>query len=259
MIICFSGTGNTRIATDELQKHLGDEVVRLAPGLMKKPELVNIKVDDGRLIWTFPVHCWAPPYKVAQTMRRANITSDTPIVHHMVCTCGDDIGLADKLWRRAMKSRGWAMGHIASVQMPNTYTSLPGFDVDPKDVADAKLAAMPARMQAIAADIENGNWGEDVVRGSGAWCKTRLLYPLFRMFLSSTSSYYANDNCKGCGCCVRNCPMISIHLVDGKPVWSKECTMCMRCYHCCPQRAIEYGPFTKGKGQYICPGFTIKQ
>lgn len=259
MIFCFSGTGNTRRITDKLHDLLGDEILRLPPGLMRRPELVNLKVNDGRVIWTYPIHCWGPPHTVTKVMRRATITSDGPVVHHMVCTCGDDIGLADKIWLSSINKRGWTPGHIASVQMPNTYTSLPGFDVDPKEVADAKLEAMEPRIEAIASDIESGRWGEDVVRGSYPWAKTRLLYPLFRMFLSSTGPFHTNDKCRGCGRCARNCPVTSIEIVDGKPVWGKVCTMCMRCYHCCPSRAVEYGSFTKDKGQFICPGFSIKQ
>lgn len=259
MIICFSGTGNTRYIADRLHDLLGDEVLRLPPGLMKRPEMVTVNVTDGRLIWAFPVHCWAPPHTVSKVMRRATITSETPVTHHLVCTCGDDIGLADKIWLKNVKKRGWTPGHIASAQMPNTYTSLPGFDVDSKEVADAKIEAVGPRIEAIAADITGGNWGVDVVRGSYPWIKTRTLYPLFRAFLSSTDAFHTNDKCKGCGICMRNCPMISIQIVDSKPVWSKECNMCMRCYHCCPARAIEYGPFTKGKGQYICPGFSLKR
>ena len=38
MIICFTGTGNTRHIADILQDILGDELVRLAPGLMSNPE-----------------------------------------------------------------------------------------------------------------------------------------------------------------------------------------------------------------------------
>lgn len=259
MIICFSGTGNTRYIADRLHDLLGDDILRLPPGMMKHPELVNIKITDGRVIWAFPIHCWAPPRTVQKVMRLATIVSDKPETHHMVCTCGDDIGIAHKLWLRLVKRRGWTPGHIASVQMPNTYPSLPGFDVDAKEVADAKIESATGRVKVIAADITSGNWGVDVVRGDYAWAKTRLLYPMYRMFLSSTKRFHITDKCKGCGRCSRNCPLTSIQIVDGKPIWSNECTMCMRCYHCCPHRAIEYGSFTKGKGQYICPGFSIKE
>lgn len=42
--------------------------------------------------------------------------------------------------------------------------------------------------------------------------------------------------------------------VAGNPVWqNKNCTGCLRCYHNCPKRAIEWGKFTRNKGQKVSP------
>ena len=61
------------------------------------------------------------------------------------------------------------------------------------------------------------------------------------------------DDCISCGKCEKICPVGNIKLHDGKPVWGKECISCVACYHICPKNAIQYGSFTKGKGQYFCP------
>ena len=57
-----------------------------------------------------------------------------------------------------------------SVQMPNNYVSLPGFDVDPKGVEEAKLAAFPSRLKSVAAEIVRAESDDsevtDIVRGS---------------------------------------------------------------------------------------------
>lgn len=37
MIVCFSGTGNSRMVALELQRHLGGDVVQLAGGLLLNP------------------------------------------------------------------------------------------------------------------------------------------------------------------------------------------------------------------------------
>lgn len=258
MIACFSGTGNSRRVADYLHHALGDEIVRFAPGQMLNPKRINMRVTDGRVVWVFPVHAWGVPAAAARIISNMGLISDSEVKHYMVATCGDDVGLADKQWRSIITGRGWVARSAFSVQMPNNYVFMPGFDVDPEDLAAQKLEAMPARMAGVADAIENDDDLVDVVRGSYPWFKTRVLNPLFRKFCSSTKPFHATDACKGCGKCVRNCSVVTIRMVDGKPQWGKECNMCSRCYHCCPHRAIAYGNATKGKGQYLCPGYPIK-
>ena len=257
MIICFTGTGNSRRIADMLQDALGDQLVRLAPGLMNAPEKILLNVPDGRLIWVFPVHSWGVPSPARRTIRNAQIVSEGNVEHYLVCTCGDDIGYTDKQWRSMLAERGWTAKGAFSVQMPNTYVFLPGFDVDPAEVAEAKLAAAPKRLETIIAAIREGSDTIDVVRGNMAWMKSKVLNPLYRKFMRSTKPFHTNDSCGGCGKCSRNCPISTITMVDGRPQWGEKCTMCSRCYHCCPRHAIEYGSYTHGKGQSICPGYTL--
>jgi len=261
MIICFSGTGNTRHIADLLQDSLGDEIVRLAPGLMCDPSKVTLAPSDGRIIWAFPIHCWRMPRIVRRTIRLVTIKSDTPVEHFMVATCGDDIGMATEQWRRDIKRRGWTPRSAFSVQMPNNYVCMKGFDVDPKDVAEAKIAASKARTEAIAEMIEdNSDVVTDVVRGSWPWIKTYVIYPWFAWRKLRIEPFHTTDACSGCGRCMRNCPLQTISMGrDNRPVWSGQCAMCLRCYHQCPNHAVAFGSATSGKGQYICPGFSIKQ
>lgn len=258
MIACFSGTGNSRRVADYIQDALGDELVRFAPGQMLNPRKANLRVTDGRVIWVCPVHAWGMPKAAARVIKYMNLIFDENVKHYLVLTCGDDIGYADHHWRHLMKKRKWNARAAFSVQMPNTYCFMKGFDVDPEDVAAKKLKAMPSRMAAIVDAIDNDDDMVDVVRGRYPWVKTSILHPLFIAFAHSTKPFHVTDACKGCGKCARNCSVVSIQMVDGKPHWGKECNMCLRCYHCCPHHAIAYGKATEGKGQYICPDYPLK-
>ena len=80
--------------------------------------------------------------------------------------------------------------------------------------------------------------------------KTYVLGGLFRKFLMSPKPFHATDACVSCGLCEQRCPVHNINLVEGKPQWGADCTMCLACYHACPQHAIHYGNRTKNKGQY---------
>lgn len=257
MIICFSGTGNTRSVADYLSGVIGDDVLRLPPGLMREPEKIRLTVPDGRLIWAFPVHGWGLPLTVDNVIRKMRILAHADVVHHMVCSCGDDIGCADKVWRSEIAARGWRTGSVFSVQMPNNYVAFPGFDVDAPELMQAKLDKMPGRVDAIAAALESGIDATDVVRGSFPRIKTYVIGWYFRRFLTRIKPFHADDSCTGCGKCVRNCPLGCIDIVDGKPRWSGQCTMCLRCYHLCRQHAVRYGKSTDGKGQYLHPDYQL--
>lgn len=260
MIFCFSGTGNSRIVADRLQDVLGDEILRLPPGLFLEPHRINLRVNDGRVIWVFPVHGWNVPDLTRRVIMQANITSDGPLDHYLVCTCGDDIGHTHLKWRKLMAKRGWTARSAFSVQMPNTYVALRGFDVDSDEVAQAKLKAMPERVAQIAEYIYDHPEAvtDDVVTGQWAWMKTAVVSPLFRWTMFSHKHFHVTKDCESCGLCARNCPIQNITMENGKPRWHKDCIMCLRCYHICPRHAIRYGDQTDRKGQYIAPGYHLR-
>lgn len=261
MIICFTGTGNSRSVADKLQESLGDEVLRMPPGHMIDPTKAVVRVADGRAIWVMPVHAWSVPWIVRRIISKMRLQAPDDVVHHLVLTCGDDIGYADKVWRHAIEQRGWRTGSAFSVQMPNSYTFLPGFDVDKPEVAEAKLQAMPDRVDSIIDSIDaiQDEVKVDVVRGSFPWLKTNVLSWIFNKFLRSPRNFKVSEACVGCGSCMRNCPTVNITMSEGKPKWGDICVLCTRCYQVCPCHAISYSLGGKKKGQYLCPGFALRK
>lgn len=259
MIICFSGTGNSAAVARELSARLGGKagrVVTLEGELLTSPQTARLELAgaDEPVIWCFPIHAWAPPKMVEQFLRRVRIKGcgeRTP--HYMVCTCGDDVGIAHRRWARMVGRRGWSPRAAWSVEMPNTYVCLPGFDTDAPEVERRKLAAMPERVGEIARLIAGGRCGDldDVVAGRMAWSKTEILRPLFRAFCMSPRPFVCDPaKCVTCGLCARQCPVGNIEMSGGHPRWGNRCTMCLRCLHCCPVSAIDYGAETRQKGRY---------
>ncbi len=259
MIICFTGTGNSRIVADRLQEKLGDEILRLPPGLMSDPSRAKINVPDGRIIWVFPVHGWNMPHVARKVLLESTFVTHGEVLNYMVCTCGDDIGYTDREWRRLVQKRGWKDLAAFSVQMPNTYIAIRGFDVDAPEVVQSKLEAMPGRVDAIA-DFIDGHPTDvhtDVVHGSWPGVKTSVMYHLFRKFFFDHRKFCVIDACTGCGRCARNCPIQNITIQNGRPLWHRDCIMCLRCYHLCQHHAIRYGSQGDGKGQYLAPGYIL--
>lgn len=258
MILYFSGTGNSRAVAEELGRCLGEQV------RVMEPELRGDRLemtDDRHLIWVFPVYSWGVPPYVLDVIRSVEIDDGCKLTHHAVMTCGDDCGLTDRMWRKAVMERGWPDGCVMSVQMPNNYVCLPGFDVDPKSLEEKKLAEYPAHVRQIAETLTNaeneGRKVTDIVRGSMPWIKSRLIYPWFVRNLINPKRFSVSEACIGCRRCAKTCPLGNISMTSShgnpkalRPAWGKDCAGCLGCYHICPVHAISYTRATRNKGQY---------
>lgn len=261
MILYFSGTGNSRWVALRLASLLGDKAFDITTKLPNHL-VVEQKNVSANLIWVFPIHSWGLPLVVKRFIKEWEGAIAQDSQHYMVCTCGDDIGHAHKQWRKIIGKK--SLPHSTfSVQMPNTYTFMKGFDVDSPQTVRQKLADAQARIDYIAKQICRGSslhCTDDVVTGRWAWIKTHIIYPYFMKFCMSTKPFHATHNCIGCGRCSHECPLQNITMNDRCPQWGDNCTMCLRCYHTCPQHAVTYGKSTRYKGQYLFPtDFTKKE
>jgi len=69
---------------------------------------------------------------------------------------------------------------------------------------------------------------------------------------------HANNDCTSCGICWSNCPERNIKQgKKGKPQFSYNCLMCMRCIYSCPEKAISprFSKFIPIKGGYSIKKF----
>ena len=231
MVYCFSGTGNSQWVADKLQGLLADS-----------PDVYGL---------VFPVYGWGIPKVVSDYISKHIDAIQKSKYVYAVMTCGDDVGYADKVLRKALGGR---LDAVFSVQMPNTYVCLPGFDVDDDDVAQAKVENTLKRLPSIAELIRQRGKRTDVVRGACAWLKTYVLRPVFNRFLVTDKYFHViQKQCTRCKRCVRGCPLGNMAMDEkGNIVWKHEnCTGCLRCYHRCPTKAVQFGRFTKNKGQKI--------
>ena len=250
MLVTFSGTGNSLAVSRHLGARLGGETVMLENRMLLKPEDTVLEVTPGEpVVWICPVYSWGIPPVVERFIKKVRFKGAHQSPHFLVVTCGDDLGYADNCWRQLIGRRGWTPRGSFSVTMPNTYVLMKGFDVDSPETESRKMQEMPARVNAIAEAITQFFSGDDVVRGSAAWIKTYVVRPLFNIFCTSPRPFHSSDACIGCGRCSRSCPMENITMEEGRPQWHNHCALCLRCYHICPEHAVEYGKATGSKGQ----------
>lgn len=258
MIFYFSGTGNSEWAARSLACRMADRVYAVVEALdSSEPFCIG---EDEPVGFVFPVYGWAPPAAVMQLVGRLRLSAEPRYVY-FVCTCGDDTGKTSRLMRKALANRGWECAAAFSLTMPNTYVCLPGFDVDPDEVAKRKLSEASRRIADIAQRIDCRWCGDDCHEGVLPRLKTYVLGYFFKRFLMSSHRFRTTDSCVSCGRCAQVCPLRNVQMKPNeKPVWSDRCAMCLSCYHHCPKHAVEYGHRTMTKGQYLFPdGFPERE
>ncbi|MCR5312521.1 MAG: EFR1 family ferrodoxin [Bacteroidaceae bacterium] len=247
MIFYFSGTGNSKWVAEYIANKLHDRCVFVGEGYCAQE---NWSLEDGeRLGFVFPVYAWGIPEFFESFIRSLKIQNVQYV--YFVCTCGDDTGLTKESFIRLGEMKGWKVDMGYSVRMPNTYVCLPGFDVDPDEMMKRKKSDAIIRVDDIVKNlIVYKTSFFDVYPGSMAWIKSKVIRPLFNKILVSPKPFHVLNNCVGCGICSKQCPMQNI-VMNPRPKWGNNCVGCLRCYHSCPTNAIQFGVFTKGKGQYL--------
>ena len=232
---CFSGLGNSAAVAALLQKFLPPDF------------------EDS--VWVFPVYAWGVPPIVIEEIKETDFDGKTV---HMVCTCGSETGHIDRQWSRLVTEHGGIVGGIYSVVMPRSYVFMPFMNTDSEKIVRQKLLNTETRVKEIADNIINRRHIVDLHLGPFPGFLSRVVYPWFFKTLMKTKNYHTSAKCKGCGICARSCPYGNITMTDnGRPQWGDKCTWCLRCYHACPSHCVNYWRFSRRKGQYHHPDFTL--
>lgn len=253
MIFWFSGTGNSAFVAQRLAEQLGEKLVSVGDALVGQHYDYALQSCE-RLGFVFPTYCWGPAPVVLKLMEQLHVQGlDEGTYCFMVTTCGDDVGLSVPIFGKAVERLGGQLKAAFSVQMPNNYVCLPGFDVDPQLLRDEKLHAAPARIEQVGHTIAEGHVTVDVVPGRWAWAKSHIVRPWFLRHMMTDAKFRVDDQlCTHCGKCARVCPLHNVAPGDADrlPHWHGQCATCLACLHHCPAGAINWGKASEGKGRY---------
>ena len=256
MIFYFSGCGNSKHIAETIAAGLNDTLIFI-PEAAREGHYEYTLAEGERLGFVFPIYSWAPPKLVLDFVKKMTIKVPEPVEGpttklylYFACTCGDNCGHTEKVFRKAVEEKGWSLSACFSVQMPETYIGMKGFNLDSEENVKRKHADAKALLTRNIPRLLNKESFSEIVIGGAAWLKTYVVNPGFNRSATDDSKYRSTEGCIHCGKCVEVCPLKNITLEDGRPKWNGNCTMCMACYHHCPTNAIQYGKATEGKGQY---------
>lgn len=253
MVIYFSGTGNSRYCAQMIADKLGDSLTDAVPYIRER-RTAQLHSDKP---WVFvaPTYGWQLPHVFVDFLRKSSFTGSRAA--YFVMTCGSEIGCAQTGIEQLCRQKGFYSKGVLQVVMPENYIVL----FHAPEPAQAQKMIAEARL-CIESGIQYICRGEDFPPH-----KTGLLDKfksgpvntmLYRFFIKA-KPFYATDSCIGCGKCAADCVLHNIQLVDGKPVWGKNCTHCMACICGCPVHAIEYGSSSRKKLRYQCPEYRQSQ
>jgi ferredoxin len=252
MIFYFSGCGNSKHVAETIAAGLNDTLTFI-PEAAREGRYDYTLAEGERLGFVFPIYSWAPPRLVLDFVKKLQLKAK-PDYLYFACTCGDNCGLTEKVFRKAVEEKGWSLSACFSVQMPETYIGMAGFKLDTPENAKLKIDKADDLLKRNITRLINKEHFSEMVVGSLAWLKTYLVNPGFNRSATDDSKYHVTEACIHCGKCVEACPLKNISIEEGRPKWHGHCTMCMGCYHHCPVNAIQYGKATVGKGQYYFGG-----
>ena len=142
MIYYFSGTGNSRYIAEQLADKMTDRATFIPTA--------DFNGYTDVIGFVFPIYSWGVPPIVLDFIESLPQCENHNIYSYMVATCGDDIGLSTEMLRDALTKKSITLNAAFSVQMPNTYVLLPGFDVDSTEVENKKLKAAEQRINEFA-------------------------------------------------------------------------------------------------------------
>jgi len=240
MIFYFSGTGNSKWIAQEIARQTNDEAVDIA--VLRKIGAPHYEPEEGETIgFVFPIHAWRVPEIMSDFA--TGMTYDDSNFVFAVATCGSDAGNGLALFAEKIPVKC-----SYTIAMPNNY--IKSYPVDSPARVEACVKKAKEKLPEICKAILAKESAKDIHKGKMPGLKTGLIGAAFTHFALKSDGFSVDDTCNSCGKCVAVCPIETISMRNGRPVWGKSCTQCTACIHNCPVAAIQDGKKTRENGRY---------
>ena len=242
MVLYFSGTGNSRYVAKKIAEISDDEIVSIGQKI-KEHDYSSVK-SEKPFVFVGPVYAGRLPRIMDDYIRKTTFIGEKKV--YFIGTCAATPWVTVQYVEKLCSEKNFSLLGFQSVVMPQGY--LAGGGTQPKAVNDKVLAEAEPKIAAIAKTILDKQILPKEQPGKAIMSK--VLNPIMYSMMISAKGFRVTEKCNGCGKCEQRCPLNNVKLVDGKPVWGKDCTHCMACISGCPREAVEYGKKTVGKPRY---------
>ena len=256
-IFYFSGTGNTLLLAQELNKALntGSDSSTLS-AIADFPQGTPVSSAADRVLLAFPVYYVDFPEPVRKFLSRLAISPDTKV--YTLGTCGaNDWGVLASARRQLAAKNLVLAGHFRFV-MPDNSIVFP----TEKAVQEKLVDSAKAGIGEVARIIRAGESRFDDGSAPFARVVTPVMRWVCRSALGFTDMKVDAEMCTGCGVCVSVCPMNVISKEGLKPEWTdrKNCATCFACIHYCPSKAVRFRKQQPGDDyQYRNPHISLSE
>ena len=247
MILCFSATGNSRLVARQLASELGDHIISLND-VMKNHEPLEFESTKPFVIVT-PIYAWRLPRVLEDLLSKSSFKGNRNI--YFVVTMGQQTGQAITRCKDICDATKTTFKGFCGVPMPDNY--IISYEVESVDEVHKIVTAAKAKVHALAEQINKGETIEKDDKTPFGWFMSSVVNSAMYSGFVNNPKFNLNEKCSGCGKCAQQCPMNNIKMENGKPVFGKQCMLCLGCLNNCPCAAIEFGKKTVGKERYHGP------
>ncbi|MDP4115664.1 MAG: EFR1 family ferrodoxin [Bacteroidota bacterium] len=251
-IFYFSGTGNTKWVSDEINKCItkkGHECINISlEDDIIKPEDILEKADV--IGFSFPIYGANMPNLMISFIERLKNTLDKSNVKpvFIVTTAGYVDGYGPFAAKKMLKFSGFKLIAYINLKISNNLsTPKVKANIQTKENLKIRMNKSKERIEKLVNRLLEE---KKYIRNIGFYLLPGII------IRKATKKGRANcyqvlsvdkEKCSLCMICVKNCPTKSIIYSEGKFSFLPSCTACMRCYNFCPKSAIYH------EGKYADP------
>lgn len=241
VLYVFSATGNCLTTARKLAQSLDNCQIISAASVKNQPKIIS---DADSVGFVFPVYYGNMPYPMREMISKMVFRENTYIF--AVTTCRGHVGAAPQRMDQLLHTRGQKLSLAVGIKMPgNSFLNELSVDQEYLDNQDTNIAQILEPIRA---------------RETHDYTTPELL-PLTPVdYPNNFRGILADENCIGCGICIRVCPMNNITIENGKANIGDNCSTCLACFHWCPVEAIYMSQLDAiaRRRKYHHPDITLK-
>ncbi|OHD56443.1 MAG: hypothetical protein A2Y33_15760 [Spirochaetes bacterium GWF1_51_8] len=235
-IYVFSGTGNTRFSAELMKKEFekqGCTVDLFNIEDFSRKGLIPSPAEYDIAGFGYPVHAWNAPRNFFEFI--GTLPPGGGKKSFVFKSAGDPLldGGATSMVRARLLKRGYEVFHETLFVMPANVMWR---------YSDEMIKDLIHIAERTAAKSVTG-----ILKGDTCLQRNGILRRACSRMFSAGESFgvrrlgrrmKVSDACNNCGVCVKICPMGNIAPGEKKPVFLKNCVLCVRCIDKCPKDAI---------------------